>query len=145
MNRIYFLKSAIFFTITLLALLTSCEDDDTKQKTENQILIGNDIFKSYPDDPLIISAATIIVDSLQISFGSSCCDGKSWQVNLVGDSEVLYSLPPQRSIRLSLKNDELCTAVCGKTLKYDLSPCRVNGNQIILNLVGWDKPLIYNY
>lgn len=145
MNRIYFIKSTIFFTIALMGLIIACEDDKTKPTTEDQILIGNAIFKNYPDDPLIISAATIIGDSLQISFGASCCDGKSWQVNLVGDSEVLYSLPPQRSIRLSLKNDELCTAVCGRTLKYDLSPCRVNGNQITLNLVGWDKPLIYNY
>jgi len=145
MLRKYFFKSTIFFTVTLIGLFIACEDDETKPSTEHQILIGNSIFTSYPDDPLVISTASIIGDSLQISFGASCCDGKSWQVNLVGDSEVLYSLPPQRSIRLSLKNDELCAAACGRTLKYDLSPCRVNGNQIILNLVGWDKPLIYNY
>ena len=135
----------LFVLTTFTASFITCKDYESSPEPEGQILIGNDMFKNYPNDPITISGAAIVDDSLQISFGASCCDGKSWQVKLVGSGEVLYSLPPQRSIRLSLKNDELCTAVCGRTLKFDLLPCRVNGNQIILNLEGWDKPLIYNY
>lgn len=145
MNILKLSKTVIFFAITFIALLIACKDDEALPTSENKILIGNTIFKNYPNDPLIISAATINGDSLQITFGASCCDGKNWTVQLVGSGDVLYSSPPQRSIRLSLKNYEICAAVCSKTLKFDLIPTRVNGNQIILNLDGWDQPLIYKY
>jgi len=145
MNIIKSPKTVIFFAITFIAFLIACKDDETLPTSENKILIGNTIFKNYPNDPLIISAATINGDSLQITFGASCCDGNNWTVQLVGSGDVLYSSPPQRSIRLSLKNYEICAAVCSKTLKFDLIPTKVNGNQIILKLDGWDQPLIYKY
>jgi hypothetical protein len=145
MNIIKSSKTVIFFAITFIAFLIGCKEDETLPTAGNKILIGNTIFKNYPNDPLIISAATINGDSLQITFGASCCDGKNWTVQLVGSGDVMLSNPPQLLIRLSLKNYEICTAVCSKTLKFDLKPARVNGNQIILDLDGWDQPLIYNY
>ena len=112
MNIIKLSKTGIFLSIIFIASLVACKDDETLPTSENKILIGNTIFKNYPDDPLIISAATINGDSLQITFGASCCDGTNWTVKLIGSDEVLYSSPPQRSIRLSLKNYEICTGVC---------------------------------
>lgn len=145
MNIISISKTVILPAIALITLLIACKKDEALPASENKILIGNTIFKTYPDDPLTISTAAIDGDSLQITFGASCCDGQSWTVQLVGSGEVMLSYPPQLRIRLSLKNNEICKALCSKTLKYDLKPARVSGNQIILNLAGWDQSLIYKY
>jgi hypothetical protein len=138
-------KTVVLPAIAFIALLIACKKDETLPASENKILIGNTIFKTLPDDPLIISAASISGDSLQITFSASCCDAKSWTVQLVGSGDVMLSYPPQLSIRLSLNNSELCKALCSKTLKFDITPARVTGNQIILNLAGWDQSLLYTY
>jgi hypothetical protein len=145
MERIRKTLFLIPLIITSVFGLLKCSKDDSNNGSDNQILIGNDIFQSYPNDPLIITEATITGDYLKISFGASGCDGTNWRVNLVGSPGVLFSLPPQREIRLSLKNNEICSAALGKTILFDLKPARTTGNQIVLNLAGWDKPLLYNY
>ena len=104
MNIIKSSKTVICVAITFIAILIACKEDKTLPTAGNKILIGNPIFKNYPNDPLIISAATINDDSLQITFGASCCDGKNWTVQLVGSGDVMLSNPPQLLIRLSLKN-----------------------------------------
>ena len=123
----------------------SCKKVDKIPSTVTQVIIDDNAFNTYPNDPLIISEAMIRGDSLQIEFGASCCDGKNWITKLVGSMEVLYSDPPQRSIRLSLKNNELCMAACGKTVIFDLKPFQVSGGEIILNLNGWSGQLLYKY
>jgi hypothetical protein len=145
MNIMRLLKTAIFPAIAFITLLIACKKDEALPASENKILLGNTIFKTYPDDPLIISAASITGDSLQITFSASCCDGKSWTMQLIGSGDVMLSYPPQLSIRLSLKNPEICKALCSKTLKFDITPTRVTGDQIILNLAGWDQSLLYKY
>jgi len=145
MNLISLSKTVIFPAITLITLLIACKKDEALPASENKILIGNTIYKTYQDDPLTISAAAINGDSLQITFGASCCDGKSWTMQLVGSGDVMLSYPPQLSIRLSLRNPEICKALCSKTLKFDITPTRVTGNQIILNLAGWNQSLLYTY
>jgi hypothetical protein len=137
-------------TVLLLFVLLiigsdSCKKVDKIPSTEKQVIIDDNAFNTYPNDPLMISEAKIIGDSLQITFGASCCSGNSWIIKLVVSQEVLYSDPPQRSIRLSLKNDELCMAVCGKTVIFDLKPFQVSGGEIILNLNGWSGQLLYKY
>ena len=135
--------------LILLVLLISgadfCKKADKIPLTEKQVIIDDNAFNTYPNDALIISEAKITGDSLQIGFGASCCDGNSWVIKLVGSQEVLYSDPPQRSIRLSFKNNELCMAACGKTVIFDLKPFRVSGGEIIFNLNGWSGQLLYKY
>jgi hypothetical protein len=118
---------------------------DDKLTCDNIILIDNDKFTDYPSDPLIISDVILDGDCLQISFGASGCDSQSWIIELVGAEDVLYSDPPQRSIRLSLKNNEECLAAFGRTKTFDLKPSRVSGGEIILNLAGWNNPIRYKY
>jgi hypothetical protein len=145
MNIINISKTAIFPAIALVTLLIACNKDEALPASGNKILIGDTVFKTYPNDPLNISAAAIDGDSLQITFGARCCDGQSWKVQLVGSGVVMLSYPPQLAIRLSLKDDEVCKALCSKTMKFDLTPARVSGNQIVLNLAGWNQSLLYKY
>jgi hypothetical protein len=143
------MKPNFTLIFALISLVVSCKEDMKDDHTiisDSKLLIGKEYFNTYPNDLLYISDAVIFGDSIKITFTSSCCDSKSWKVNLVGSETVLYSEPPQREIRLSLKNDELCDAICGRTYKFDLTSTKINGsNKIILNLSGWESQLIYNY
>jgi hypothetical protein len=138
-------KTISFLIFSILCLSLSCKKDEKTPSTENSIIIGNDAFSTYPNDHVIISAVSISGDNLQIGFGSSGCDGKRWIIELVGSSDILYSDPPQRQIRLSLKNNEDCQAAFGKTMTFNLKPSRINSGEIILNLAGWNSPIRYKY
>jgi hypothetical protein len=140
MKKIVFLSSLI-----LLIICFSCVKNEFAINSDRKIIISNELYKNAPNDPLIITEAEIIGDSLEISFGASCCDGNSWEIKLVGSEDILYSDPPQRYVRLSLKNNELCTAVCGKSMIFDIKPSRIDGGEIVLRLEGWEEPLAYKY
>ena len=135
----------IILVVLLISCFDSCKKADKVPSTDKQVIIDDSTFNSYPNDQLIITEAKIIGDSLQIKFGASCCDGKTWITKLVGSQQVLYSDPPQRSIRLSLKNYEICLAACATKVTFDLKPFRVNGGKIVLNLNGWSGQLLYIY
>jgi hypothetical protein len=138
-------KTISFLIFSVLCLSLSCKKDEKTPSTDKSIIIGTDAFNTYPNDPLTISDVSISGDYLQIGFSSSGCDGKSWIIELVGSSDILYSDPPQRQIRLSLKNNEACQAAFGKTMTFNLKPSRINSGEIILNLAGWNSPIKYKY
>jgi|WetSurMetagenome_2_1015567.scaffolds.fasta_scaffold288687_1 hypothetical protein len=139
------MKKIAFLLLILVHFSSSCDKNEVDAIAEGELIISNDLFKNAPKDPITISGAKIVGDSLEIKFGASCCDGNNWEISLVGSSDILYSLPPQRQIRLSLKNNEECTAVCGKTIAFDIKPSRIDGGQIILRLEGWQETLSYKY
>ena len=138
-------KITILLFLILSHLGSSCDKNEFDATADGKLIISNDLFNNAPNDPLIISEAKIVGDSLEIKFGASCCDGNNWEFSLIGSPEILYSEPPQRQIRLSLKNNELCTASCGKTVAFDIKPSRISGGQIILRLEGWQGTLSYKY
>jgi len=137
------IKSTFIFLIFLC--LSSCQDENIVEPCTQMLLIGNEIYDNYPDDQLTILDVTLEGDCLQINFAASGCSGNSWIVELVGREEILESLPPQRLIRLSLENNEICDAYIGKSVTFDITPSRISGNEIILNLDGWDKKIVYVY
>jgi hypothetical protein len=147
------MRHLLIFTLLLSLILASCtrdkkfgDDDLNSFSTKSKLLIGEEYFNNFPKDPAKILSASITGDSLTITFGASCCSGNTWIVNLVGNEKVLYSDPPQREVRLSLKNDEFCDAYCTRIVKFDITPARLTGtNRIILNLSGWGSQLIYDY
>jgi hypothetical protein len=138
-------KITILLLLILVHFSSSCDKNEFDTSVDGKLIISNDLFNNAPKDPVTISEAKLVGDSLELKFGASCCDGKNWEISLVGSSGILYSEPPQRQIRLSLKNNELCTAVCGKTMKFDIKPSRIDGGQIILRLEGWQETLSYKY
>ena len=139
------MKKAII-PIIFLAAVISCENDKSEKITcDSLILINNDLYANSPNDPLMISNATLENDCLKISFGASGCDSQSWIIELIGSEEIIKTNPPQRSIRLSLRNNEDCLAALGRTMTFDLKPAQISQGEIILNLQCWETPLRYKY
>lgn len=147
------MRSILVFLLATSLFIVSCDkdkkfsDDDLRSlSAKKKLLISKEYYNTFPNDHLMISSASISGDTLTVTLTASCCGGSTWIINLVGKEEVLYSDPPQREIRLSLKNDELCDALCGKQVKFDITPTKlIDTNRIILYLSGWDAQLIYNY
>ena len=82
---------------------------------------------------------------LKINFSSGGCRGYTWELKLIDSEIILYSNPPQRNLRLSLKNEELCEAYITKELTFNVKKLRVDGNQIILNITNSDDQILYEY
>ena len=68
-----------------------------------------------------------------------------WELKLIDSEDILESNPPQRNLRLSLKNEESCLAYITKELTFDISNLQVNGNKVQLNLTNSDKNILYKY
>ncbi len=147
-NYIHSEMNKLLYSLLPSIILVFCSCDKSDNATplcDQYVVIDNDEYNNAPSDPLIIHKATIDGDCLEISFGASCCDGETWVYKLVASEIFLYSNPPLGSIRLSLKNDELCEAVCGKTVFFDITLLRVSGNKVILHLSGWEDSILYEY
>ena len=57
----------------------------------------------------------------------------------------MESDPPQRSIRLILKDEEDDDAYVTKTVSFDISGLQVTGGDMILHLEGYDEGILYEY
>lgn len=140
----YFLSTAM---ILLLFLTYACRDDeDREQFCDKGTWVCPIRYGSSPDDPLTISDLSISGDCLQIDFNASGCDGNSWEILLVDSSEVSDDTPPERNLRLSLDNQELCDAIVSKSLTFDISVLQVEGSdQVLLHLTNSGDSILYEY
>ncbi|MFN8241412.1 MAG: hypothetical protein U0X39_11785 [Bacteroidales bacterium] len=127
----------------LLIIIHGCSKE--KEIPDGEVLVGDSYYHGYPDSPVTISDVAITGDILKVTIAASGCSGGTWKVNLVGSGSLMYSLPPKRMMRISLQNDELCTAYVGRVINFDLKPARIEGNQIVLLIDGWDDPVVYSY
>lgn len=139
------------YTLILGILLTcifliSCEkDEDTTPDYDQEVIISSTLFETAPNDQLNINSIDVIENNLRINFGSSGCSGSSWELKLIDADVILESYPPQRNLRLSLKNEELCDAYFVKEINFDISKLQVEGNQVILNIDNFETPILYEY
>lgn len=124
--------------------MLSCGDHkDITLDNDNKAILNGEEYKNAPSDIVAINNVKIIKDSLLVNFSASGCHGESWELKLIGQEAVSKSLPPQRSMRLSLKNEELCEAYITKEVSFDISNFKINGNPIILNMENWNVPILY--
>jgi len=128
----------IFVAIVFGMLFITCDNDDDNQPAncDQAVFISADLYKNAPDDQLTINKVEIVGDCLKISFAASGCSGQSWEVKLIDAGMIFYSNPPQLNLRLSLKNEELCAAVIGKEMTFDISQLQVTGNRVLLNITN---------
>ena len=138
----------IGFGITFL----SCSNDDDKNNQKGnsntcdfKTLVSSSQYKNAPSDQLEINSLEINDDCLKIEFRSGGCDGDTWEVKLIDSEGVLESYPPQRNLRLSLKNEELCDAYITKEVTFDISNLQVDGDKVKLNITNSDKDILYEY
>lgn len=136
-----------FLMIVSFSFITSCtnDDDSNEAQCDEETLVNASLFETAPADPLLITELDIQGDCLSITFNTGGCDGSTWQTQLIDQATVLESDPPQRFLRLSLKNEEPCEALVTKKISFDISTLKVDGNRVQLNIVNNNESVLYSY
>jgi len=134
--------------LTVGLVLTAC-DMDTEGECWSaccqNVIINADEYKNAPDDELEIVNIRLEGDCLSIRFESSGCDGNSWGIKLIDSEAIMESYPPQRNLRLSLKNDEPCDAIVIKEMAFNVSNLRLEYDKILLNITNSGDQVLYEY
>ena len=145
------MKNILILFIFGLSLVGCSNDDDDSETLINcdfdtsMVLISEEQFDNAASDPLTINSLVLDNDNLTINFSASGCDGNSWELKLIDSENVFESNPPQRNLRLSLRNEELCQAFITRELTFDISNLQVDGNQVVLNVTNSDDSVLYEY
>ncbi|MEW7277978.1 hypothetical protein ABW636_05230 [Aquimarina sp. 2201CG1-2-11] len=141
------MNKVVTFILVGLTIL-SCSNDDDESSNDNcglTTIISAKQYSDAPSDQLTINSLTIENNCLKINFGSSGCSGDSWELKLIDSEDILESMPPQRNLRLSLKNEEACQAFITKDITFDISSLKVDGNQVQLTITNSDESVLYEY
>ena len=126
-------------------VFTMCNDVSDKPSCLNEVIVDAERYEDAPDDNLEIMEARIEGDCLYIRMASGGCDGSTWEVQLLTDGNVMESAPPQRNIRIALKNEEVCDAWITRDYSFDISALQAGGNEVLLNLINSEQQLSYSY
>lgn len=134
-------------TVIISLSFMSCEKkSDTQTLTcDQQVIVSELEYTTAPSDQLSIHSFELNDNCLKIKFGSSGCSGDTWEVKLIDSGVVLYSNPPQRNLRFSLKNQEVCRAYIEKEMTFDVKNLQSGGNKVLLNIVNSGTQILYEY
>lgn len=136
-----------FYSLTLLFLtvIMACEDDPAvPSDCGERVVISASGYDSAHQDGTIISAS-IEGDCLLIEFGASGCSAGNWLIALYDANAIMESLPVQRNLIFSLKNEQACQAYFEQEITFDISPLQLpEYNEILLNLDEYGQ-LSYKY
>lgn len=139
-------KVLILILIGIAFFGCSSDDDNGNQNNcDFGTIISAEQYTNAPADQLEINNLTINDNCLKINFSSGGCDGNTWELKLIDSGDIMESNPPQRNLRLSLKNEELCEAYITKELTFDISNLKVDGNKVQLNIINSDENILYEY
>jgi hypothetical protein len=140
------MKNGISLVFVFLLVISACSSDDNTTSNCDQItIIDSNQYKNSPNDHLTINSLEINDNCLKINFSSGGCSGDTWALNLIDSESILESNPPQRNLRLSLKNEELCEAYITKEITFDINKLQVDGNKVLLNLTNSGDQILYEY
>ena len=142
----------IFFILltSVLAINSCCEDTENNEingvcgttNCDSWVIIDDSLFQNAPNDHVDILDMSIEGDCLKVKFASSGCSGDTWEVLLIGKKEWLYSNPPSKELRLSLKNSELCEAYITKEISFDIRELHQT-DSVKLILSNYDEWILY--
>ena len=142
-------RNKLSLVITILSFwISACDDhaeSDCFSACSLSVIISAEEYQNAPDDGLEILSVHIEGDCLIIQFESGGCDGNSWEVKLIDSEEVMESYPPQRNLRLSLKNEEPCDAVVAKEIAFNVRSLRLDYDKIKLNITNSGDQVLYEY
>ena len=141
-------KSFYFAFITLIfCFATACSStNETESSCDEAPIVDTEQYNNATTDAFEIQDISINGDCLTVQISSGGCDGNNWEVKLFASEEVLESLPPQRNLKISLKDEEDCEALIMKEFKFNISSLQVNGSEnVILNFSNFDEALLYEY
>ncbi|MFK7953501.1 MAG: hypothetical protein AB8B73_11690 [Ekhidna sp.] len=130
----------------ILTFIKKSEFEAKVDTCEAKAIVSESIYNNGPAAFHTIESVELTNNCLHITYASSGCSGDSWEATIVDQGIVLESFPVQRSIRLSLTNEEACQAVFKKDIWVDISPLQAKGEpKINFNLDGWDEQILYEY
>lgn len=93
-----------------------------------------------------ITNVVINGDCLEITVSASGCNPNNWNMNFIASENVVETLPIQWYTKVELINNETCQAVFQKTVSFDLTPLKDDGqNQVQINIEGWNSSIMYQY
>ena len=140
------MKTRVILAFVLLSMLACSDSDDPDPNgCDFGTVISQERYRNAPSDELTINSLEIENDCLKINFSASGCSGDSWKIELIDASSIKESDPPQRDLRLSLDNDELCEAFITRELSFNISRLKVEGGQVVLNLLNSGDQILYSY
>ena len=140
------MKSKVLLILVLLFTL-GCSDsnDPDPEGCEKGTVISQERYSNAPSDELTLNSLDIENDCLKINFSASGCNGESWKIELIDSGSIKESDPPQRDLRLSLDNDELCEAYITRELSFNIKELKVEGGRVWLNLSNSEDRILYEY
>ena len=134
-------------TLMLIGIvILSCSNDDDNGSQNNcdfETIISAEQYQNAPNDQIEINSLDINDNCLKINFSSSGCDGNNWELKLIDSGDIMESNPPQRNLRLSLKNEESCEAYITKELTFDITNLKIDGNKVQLNILSSEENILY--
>jgi len=140
------MKTRVILAFVLLSMLACSDSDDPDPNgCDFGTVISQERYRIAPSDELTINSLEIENDCLKINFSASGCNGDSWKIELIDAGSIKESDPPQRDLRLSLDNDELCEAFITRELSFNISRLKVEGGRVVLNLSNSGDQILYSY
>lgn len=139
------IKKLIPLLFVAFAIANCSNDDDRATNCDRFTIVDSVQFENAPKDQVTVNSVSINNDCLKINFSASGCNGDTWEIKLIDSNGISFSLPPQRDLRLSLKNDELCDAIITKELTFDIRDLQVEGNELLLNIENFADQIRYEY
>ena len=111
---------------------------------DQDVIISSVEYQDAPNDPFSLTEMTITGDCLNIKFSASGCDGSTWIVKLIDSGGIDESDPNQRTLRLSLDDNEACRAIIEKEISFDIKDLQIAGtDKVSLNVSG--EEILYEY
>lgn len=140
---------SLYFSLVvmIIASCTSEQEHITTDDCDNPIIISAEEYENAPQDYIHIDTAFINDDCMTITFGASGCSGQSWELKLISDGSTLESYPVQTHLRLSLENNEMCTAYYTQTISFNIKDLQVESySEIYLNIDSYShQGVLYRY
>lgn len=140
--------SKIWLLILLFPLVLGCKkhSQNANADCKEKVIIDADLFAGISTDQFVIKSVSLSGNCIHITIQSGGCSGTTWQATLVDASSIAKSNPPQRMIKLTLKNTEPCEALPVRTFSFDISQLQLPYTNLIqLNLDGYNQKLLYAY
>lgn len=128
--------------------MCSCENDITTPGTNcpEEVIQDKELFEHGIYDHFAFDSVWIEGNCLKatIEYGGGCGDAL---FRLIWDGEIIETNPVSINLKLSFVDNDTCKALIHKELGFNIHSLQVGGYnlKVIINLEGWDKPLIYSY
>lgn len=131
----------------LVAGFISCQQSGEQLLVENcdkGLIVNENLYNNPQSSAFTITNAVLQNNCLELTITASGCDGETWVTNLITSGGIADSNPQQAFLKLSFTNKEVCTAVVTQKVSFDISALTTSAvKKLVLNLAGWNKPLVY--